>query len=40
VFALQLDSLDFEGWSCGDCTIHYFFESIDGGGFEWMMEMT
>lgn len=37
-FAFQVDSLDVEGWDCGDCTIHYFFRE-DAGGFSWCQEM-
>ncbi len=38
-FAFQVDSLDVEGWECGDCTIHYFFLKHDGTGFSWCQEM-
>jgi hypothetical protein len=38
-FAFQVDSLDVEGWQCGDCTIHYFFVNDDGYGFTWVQEM-
>ena len=37
-FAFQVDSLDVEGWNCGDCAIHYFFLD-DGRGFVWCQEM-
>ena len=41
-FAFQVDSLDVEGWECGDCTIHYFFMNGNGNGisrFSWCQEM-
>jgi len=38
-FAFQVDSLDVEGWDCGDCTIHYFFLNGSEGAFSWCQEM-
>jgi hypothetical protein len=38
-FAFQADSLDVEGWDCGDCAIHYFFLNHRGDGFDWYQEM-
>jgi hypothetical protein len=38
-YAFQVDSLDVEGWDCGDCTIHYFFRDGRSGGFFWCQEM-
>jgi len=38
-FAFQVDSLDVEGWDCGDCTIHYFFLDRQAHGFSWCQEM-
>lgn len=38
-FAFQIDSLDFECWDCGDCTIHYFFMDEKDGSFSWEQEM-
>jgi hypothetical protein len=37
-FAFQVDSLDIENWSCGDCAIHYFFRNADASGFSWVQE--
>jgi hypothetical protein len=39
-FAFQLDSLDFEDWSSGDCAIHYFFSQPESDEIEWLVEMT
>jgi hypothetical protein len=36
-FAFQLDSIDVDGWSCGDCTVHYFFRDVNG--WAWHQEM-
>ncbi len=38
-FAFQIDSLDIDGWDCGDSTIHYFFRDAATGALSWHQEM-
>ncbi len=38
-FAFQIDSLDVDGWECGDATIHYFFRDTGSGALSWHQEM-